>query len=153
MSFWVHAAAARQPDRVAIEGPTPWLAPVSLVIGALALALCAYLAAVYLTNETAGELREDFRRHALLAGTFVVGLSVVALPLIAVETPHLWDGLVGGRAAPAVLAGGGAALLSGWSLLRRRFRLARAASIGQVSFLLLGWGLAQYPYLIYPDVT
>ena len=26
------------------------------------------------------------------------------------------------------------------------------AAIAQVSFLLLGWGLAQYPYLIYPDV-
>lgn len=28
-----------------------------------------------------------------------------------------------------------------------------AEEIGQVSLLLLGWGLAQYPYLIYPDVT
>ncbi len=32
-------------------------------------------------------------------------------------------------------------------------RLARAATVGQVSLLLLGWGLAQYPYLIYPDMT
>ena len=31
--------------------------------GALALALFAYLAAVYLTVETEGELREDFRRE------------------------------------------------------------------------------------------
>ena len=47
----------------------------------------------------------------------------------------------------------GAALLSGWALLRRHFRLARAASLAQVAFLLFGWGLAQRPYLIYPDVT
>ena len=46
-----------------------------------------------------------------------------------------------------------AALLSGWALLRRRFRLARAAAVAQVALLLLSWGLAQYPYLIYPDVT
>jgi cytochrome d ubiquinol oxidase subunit II len=134
------------------EGATPWFAPVSLVIGSLALALCAYLAAVYLTNETQGELREDFRRRALLAGTFVMALAVIALPLLLLETPHLWRGLVGPRAAPVLALGIATALLSGWALLCRRFRLARVAAIGQVSLLLLGWGLAQYPYLIYPDV-
>ena len=46
-----------------------------------------------------------------------------------------------------------AALLSGWALLRSHFRLARAAGVAQVSLLVLGWGLAQHPYLIYPDVT
>src|SRR5262245_11767597 len=46
-----------------------WITPMSLMMGLLALSLCAYLAAVFLTNETDGELREDFRSHALLAGT------------------------------------------------------------------------------------
>ena len=36
---------------------------------------------------------------------------------------------------------------------RRRFRLARVAAIGQVTFILAGWALAQYPNLITPDVT
>jgi cytochrome d ubiquinol oxidase subunit II len=57
------------------------------------------------------------------------------------------------RAAPVVVTGVAAALLSGWALLRHRFRLARAAAVSQVSLLILGWELAQYPYLIYPDVT
>jgi cytochrome d ubiquinol oxidase subunit II len=139
--------------QVEVAGVTPWFAPVSLVIGGLALALCAYLAAVYLTVETRGELREDFRQRALLAGTFVVGLSTLAVPLLYLETPHLWSGLLGVRAAPVLVAGAAAALLSGWALLRRRFRLARAAAVVQVALLLAGWGLAQYPFLIYPDVT
>jgi cytochrome d ubiquinol oxidase subunit II len=122
-------------------------------MGALALSICAYLAAVYLTVETRGELREDFRRRALLAGTFVVGLSVLTLPLLYLQASHLWSGLVSRQAAPVIAVGTGAALLSGWALLRRRFRLARAASLVQVAFLLFGWGLAQRPYLIYPDVT
>lgn len=130
-----------------------WGAPVSHVIGALALSLCAYLAAVYLTNETAGELREDFRRRALQSGTVVVVLSAVMFPLLALEMPDLWRGLTAWRAAPVVLAGGGAALLCGWAILRRHYRLSRFSAIVQVSLLLLGWGLAQYPYLIYPDVT
>jgi cytochrome bd ubiquinol oxidase subunit II len=139
--------------QVQVEGLTPWLAPVSLVVGALALALCAYLAAVYLTVETKGELQEDFRRRALLAGTVVVGLAALALPLLYLETPHLWRGLLSRRAAPVVVTGVATALLSGWALLRRRFRLARVAAVAQVALLILGWELAQYPYLMYPDVT
>ncbi|MFI5337285.1 MAG: cytochrome d ubiquinol oxidase subunit II, partial [Opitutales bacterium] len=35
----------------------------------------------------------------------------------------------------------------------RRFAVARAAAVGQVTLILAGWGLAQYPYLITPDLT
>jgi cytochrome d ubiquinol oxidase subunit II len=139
--------------KVSIEGPTPWFEPVSLVIGALALALCAYLAAVYLTLETRGALQEDFRQRALLAGGFVVALSLVSLPLFYFEAPHLWGELTGARAAPVIVPGVGFAMLSGWALLKRQFRVARAAAIAQVTLLLFGWGVAHYPYLIYPDVT
>jgi cytochrome d ubiquinol oxidase subunit II len=139
--------------RVTTEGATSWLAPVSLAMGGLGLALCALLAAVYLTNETRDELREDFRHRALLSLAFVVGLAVLALPLLYLDAPHLWQGLVSRPAAVVVVLGMAAAILSAWALWQRQFQLARAASIGLVSFLLLGWGLAQYPYLIYPDVT
>src|SRR5260370_37639927 len=44
----------------------------------------------------------------------------------------------------------GAALIALW---RRRFVAVRVAAIGQVTFILLGWGLAQYPNLVTPDVT
>ena len=131
---------------------TAWLTPLPLAIGALALALCAYLAAVYLTNETSGELREDFRRRSLAAGTAVVGVSVLLLPLLRFRAEHLWLGLTG-RALPVLLIGAAAALASGWTLFRRRYRLARICAIAQVALLLLGWGIAQFPYLIYPDLT
>jgi cytochrome d ubiquinol oxidase subunit II len=150
----VSAGGLRVADgQVRIEGIAPWVRPISLAMGALALSICAYLAAVYLTNETRGYLQEDFRRRALLAGTFVVGLSAVTIPLVYLQAPHLWSGLFSWRAAPVIAIGVVAALLSGWSLLKRQFRLARLASIAQVTFLLAGWGLAQRPYLIYPDVT
>jgi cytochrome d ubiquinol oxidase subunit II len=140
----------RQVER---HGTPPWFSPESLAIGALALALCAYLAAVYLTNETAGELQKDFRRRALLAGTFVVGLATLTLPLLYWAAPHLWNGLSLAQAAPVIVSGVAAALLSGWALWQSRFRLARSAAIVQVVLLVLGWGLAHYPYLIYPDIT
>lgn len=139
--------------RVVVEGIAPWLRPLPLATGGFALAVCAYLAAVYLANETDGALRDDFRRRALAAGTAVVAMSALMLPLLYVEAPHLWHGLLGIRAAPVLAVGVAASLLSGWSLWRRSPRLARAATIVQTACLIAGWGIAQHPYLIYPDVT
>ena len=131
----------------------PWLAPVSIAMGAFALATCAYVAAVFLAYETEDDLREDFRTRALWAGTVVVALSVLLLPLLILEASHLWEGLLAARTLPVLVAGVVAALASGWWLRGRRYRLARIAAILQVACLLAGWGLAQYPYIIYPDVT
>ena len=36
---------------------------------------------------------------------------------------------------------------------QRRFRIARVAAAGQVTTILLGWCFAQYPHLVYPDLT
>lgn len=53
--------------------------------------------------------------------------------------------LISGTAAFAV-----AALVS---LFLRRYALARVAAIGEVTLILGGWSLSQYPRLIMPDVT
>ena len=46
-----------------------------------------------------------------------------------------------------------AAVAAIWALWSRRFRLARVAAAAQVSLILWGWALAQYPYLVPPDLT
>ncbi len=138
---------------VALGGPASWTSPISIAMGLLALSICAYLAAVFLTNETTGALQEIFRRKALIAGTFVVALAALAVPLTRFEAQHLYDGLTSVRGAGVIGGGVIAALLSGIALLTRRFRLARRAAVVQVALLLGGWGVAQYPYLIYPDLT
>jgi cytochrome bd ubiquinol oxidase subunit II len=137
---------------VVLEG-TPWLAPVSIAMGAFALATCAYMASVFLAYETEHDLREDFRRRALWAGTVVVALSVLLLPLLALQAPNLWEGLLAPRTLPVLAVGLLAALASGWFLRHRQYRLARLAAIGQVACLVAGWGIAQYPYIIFPDLT
>ena len=53
----------------------------------------------------------------------------------------------------AVPVGIGLALLSGWAVFTRRYRLARIAAAAEVALLLVGWALAQYPYLVVPDLT
>ncbi|HLH74579.1 MAG TPA: cytochrome d ubiquinol oxidase subunit II, partial [Chloroflexota bacterium] len=130
-----------------------WLAPFPLATGLLALAVCAYLAAVYLTLETEGRLQDDFRERALQTW-FVAGiLAAITLVLTRFEAPHLWNNLVVGWAAMFVGAGILLAPASFAATYRRRYRLARVCAVGQVIVLLVGWALALRPYLVYPDVT
>lgn len=150
----ISTGAIRVEDGLVTAGSAwAWLAAFPLATGLLALALCAYLAAVYLTLETVGALREDFRRRAL--GAWLVGgvLSLGTLLLTATEAPRLWQGLTGLPALPVVAAGVLLAPASGLAVWRRRFGSARVLAAGQVVLLLSGWALAQWPYIIYPDMT
>ena len=128
-------------------------APFPLATGILALLLCAYLAAVYLAWESAGDLREDFRRRALAAWIAAGLASAATLALTRDDAPRLWAGLT---SMPLVLFIALGALLAPASLAalwHRRFRLARVLGAAQVVVLLSGWGAAQWPYLVYPDLT
>jgi cytochrome d ubiquinol oxidase subunit II len=133
-----------------------WLAPLPLASGALALAVCAYLAAAFLCAETARahqeRLTEDFRARALVAAMVAGALSLFALPIAAAEAPRLEDRLLG-PALPLVVGGVGAGAGSLAALWRRRYRLARGAATAAVAAVIWGWGIAQYPQLAGPDVT
>lgn len=139
--------------QVRVDYLTSWLTPLSIGCGVLALALFAYLAATYLTVETRGELQEDFRTRTLISGGAVVAIAVVLLPLIIVQAPHLAEQLFSVRALPIMALGAGLALLSLWAVLSRRYMLARVTAAGEVTMLLWGWAVAQWPYIIYPDMT
>lgn len=133
-----------------------WTSPLSLFAGLFALAICAYLAATYLTVEAVqrGEdaLERDFRGRALVAGAIAGVLAAVGLVLVHSEAPVLWEGMRDAGlllAALSAVAGIGS-LVAVWS---RRYRLARAGAVAAVASVLFGWGVAQWPYLIVPDVT
>jgi cytochrome d ubiquinol oxidase subunit II len=138
-----------------VQGPAlaAFFAPLPLALGTLALAACAYTAAVFLSVETSGPLRKDFRRRALASGTVVVALSIFVIPLLRVEAPGFASALWSMRALPVVVAGAVAALVSGVALYVGRVRLARTASVVWIGLEVMGWGLAQHPYVIFPDVT
>ncbi|HXA41416.1 MAG TPA: cytochrome d ubiquinol oxidase subunit II [Candidatus Solibacter sp.] len=152
----VATGQAIQPAQTTEQLLLPWTTPFSLVCGALALAICAGLAAVYLTVETRSsglpELAEDFRVRALAAGAATLVLAAVALPLASSTAPALWRGLIG-RAAPVTALAAVLAVFAALSMLRRRFRAARAAAAGQVVCILLAWALAQVPQLVPPALT
>ncbi|MCY1082477.1 cytochrome d ubiquinol oxidase subunit II [Archangium lansingense] len=132
-----------------------WLSPFALAVGALALCLFAFLAAVYLTAETHEPgLREDFRRRALGAGVAVFLAAFGVLVLAREGAPRVWSGLTGSPFALALHAGTAVtAVLAFGLLLARRFWPARVAAAAQVGFIVMGWAASQYPYLVVPDLT
>lgn len=133
----------------------PWLSPFTASVGVLTLVLFAFLAAVYLTVETGDmELREDFRRRALGAGGLAFVVAMTTLALAWREAPLVWTGLVASpRAIPVHLLTGVCAVTALWALWRRRYLVARAFSAAQVVLILWGWALAQYPWLLPPDLA
>ena len=130
-----------------------WLAPFPLATGMLALLISAYLAAVYLAWESRGPLQEDFRTRALLTWLAAGLVSIATLVLAQIEAPRLWEALTRFPAAAIVAGGVVLAPASGLALFTRRYHLARILAAAQVALLLLGWGVAQHPYLIAPDLT
>lgn len=132
----------------------PWLTPFSLSVGAFALVLFAYLAAVYLTLEARDPATvEAFRRRALAAAV-LTGVMALIVFLLAGGAPHIRAGLTRSPwAAPLHVATGAAALAALACLWTRRFWFARAAAAAQAALIIAGWALAQYPYLIRPDLT
>lgn len=142
-------------SRVDTDFVSEWLAPFPFAIGALTLALCAFMAAVYMTVEADTEaLREDFRIRGLWAA-LAVGLCALAGLLLAPEhAPLIWEGLAQSSwAIPFQVMTGAAALTAIVALWRRRWRIARPAAMVQVALIVTGWGFAQFPYLVYPDLT
>jgi cytochrome bd ubiquinol oxidase subunit II len=135
----------------------PWLTPFSCALGVFALALCAFLAATYLTVELEvadPDLAEDFRRRALASGVAVGAVALAAL-LLAGEGAPLVRAALAARAWawPFHVATGLAAVAALVALARRRYRFARAAAAAQTILILLGWAASQYPFLVVPDIT
>ena len=130
-----------------------WLAPFPIATGTLALLLCAYLAAVYLAWETQGVLRDAFRRRALITWFVAGGASIATLVVALAEAPRLWMRLTSLPANLLLVGGGLLAPASCAALWRGRYQWARILGAGQVAVLLAGWAVAQWPYLIYPDLT
>ncbi len=134
---------------------TPWTRPLPLAVGGLTLVLVAFLAATYLTVEADDEaLADDFRRRALITGLLLLPCSVLVLHLAQDAAPAIWQGLVTSDWAWGLhLLTGAAALTALGGLATRRFRLARTAAATQAGLIIVGWALAQYPFIVPPDLT
>jgi cytochrome d ubiquinol oxidase subunit II len=126
-----------------------------MVGGALAVLTCTFLAATFLTVEAGrGDdrgLAEGCRRRALGAGVACGAVALLGVLPLRSDAPTLFDGLTG-RALPLIAlsaVAGGAAL---WALWRRHDGIARWSAVVAVGSVVLGWGVAQWPWLLVDEV-
>lgn len=145
--------------RVPAEGTgdlwSSWLNPTSILGGVLAVATCTFLAGVFLAADAAGlgapDLAEWFRRRSMVVGTATGAIALIGIAPLAADADTLFDRLVS-RGAPLVgiSAVGGIATLA---LLRaNRLREARAAAAVAVGSIVVGWGVAQYPWVLVDEM-
>ncbi|HEX7978671.1 MAG TPA: cytochrome d ubiquinol oxidase subunit II [Gemmatimonadaceae bacterium] len=132
----------------------PWLSLFPLAMGALALAMFAFLAAVYLALAADdAALREDFRRRALGAAAAIFIAAFGGLAVAHVTAPRVSGVLTGSRAFAFQAVTAVAAIGALWAVWTRRWRTARIAAALQVSLILWGWVLVQYPFVVPPTLT
>jgi cytochrome bd ubiquinol oxidase subunit II len=145
-------ASGRVPVGNATGDPvTSWLNLTSVLIGALFVATSAYLAAVFLVSDArradAPDLERYFTTRALAAAVGAGVLAAAGILELRADARYVYDGLTG-DALPlvilSVVCGVGVLVL----LRRGAQRGARAAAVGAVVAVVVGWGVAQHPYLL-----
>ncbi len=133
-----------------------WLNPMALFVGVLAVAMGAYMAAVFLAADARRIDREDlaraFRRRALGAGAITGALALTGLAVVRADAPRLFDGLTTGLGLAALAASGVAGLATLALLWRSAFEFARYAAAAAVAAIVAGWAVAQQPLLL-PGLT
>jgi cytochrome bd ubiquinol oxidase subunit II len=133
-----------------------WTGPTSLLGGVLAVAGCAYLAAVYLALDARRNGEHDlvaiFRKRALIAGVACAAISLAGIDVLRVDAPKLFNGLLG-PGLPLLLASVAMSSTSMILLWRRHFALTRILAALAVVTVLWAWAAAQYPNLLVGSLT
>ncbi len=131
----------------------PWMTPFAWSVGLFALVLFSFLAAVYLTVSADTPAVVDAFRHRALGAGVATGVLALTVFVLAGDAPHVRMALTESAWAwPLHVVTGTAAVATLALLWTRRFLWARATVAIQVAGILWGWALAQYPYLIRPDL-
>jgi cytochrome bd ubiquinol oxidase subunit II len=134
-----------------------WTGALPLVIGVIAVATGAHLAAVFLgaDAERAGRtgLVQAFRARALGSGVVAGGLAIAGLAVANADAPDLYDGLVSGAGLACVIGSAAAGIVTLALEWRGQFELARYTAAAAVGAIVAGWALAQEPYLLPPELT
>jgi cytochrome bd ubiquinol oxidase subunit II len=145
-------ASGRVPvGNAAGDALTSWWNPTSVIVGALAVATGAYLAAVYMAADAARrrdpELMEAFRARALGAGVVAGAMAAAGIVVLREDARPLFDRLTGdGLPLVALSAAGGLATLA--LVWWRAFGIARVTSALAVAAVIWAWVVSQRPEIL-----
>jgi cytochrome d ubiquinol oxidase subunit II len=128
-----------------------WVNPTSILGGVLAVAVCAYLASVYLVADAQRleqpDMVEYFRRRAIVAAVAAGLVAFVGIFVLHGDAPYIFHGLTS-RALSLVILSAICGCTSLALLLRGVAGLARPFAIAAVATVVIGWGVAQWPYIL-----
>ncbi len=154
-------AARRVPVGNAAGGLiSSWTSPTSLIVGALAVATSAYLAAVFMAADAQRIEREVDGRHeeaslvaalrtrALLSGVVAGAVALAGLLVLHGDAHFLYARLLRGAALAAVIVSAIAGLATLELVRRERFEPARYSAALAVAAIVAGWALGQRPLLL-----
>jgi cytochrome d ubiquinol oxidase subunit II len=125
-----------------------WIGPFTLLGGLVGMAICAYLAPIYMTVRTDEDLRRDYRVRGIIAGLVLGILTTVAIPVAMAYAPLFAGRLLASRATLFVVLAVIFGITTEILLLRSRFPWAQIAAAGTVTFTITGFAAAMYPDLI-----
>jgi cytochrome d ubiquinol oxidase subunit II len=133
-----------------------WLGVTPVVIGVLAVATSAYLAAVFLAADAAHDgkqaLERQFRVRALGSGVVAGALAIGGVFVVDADDHRLFHALSTGRALPAVVVSGLAGVVTLVLVFRRRYEPARYGAALAVAAIIAGWALSRWPEIL-PGLT
>jgi cytochrome d ubiquinol oxidase subunit II len=132
-----------------------WINPTSFLGGVLAVAVVAFLAAVYLVADAARledpHMVEYFRRRAIGSGLATGVVALAGVFVLRSDASYVFHGLTA-RALPLVILAAVCGAVALVLLVRANHRGARLLSIGAVASIILAWGVAQWDYML-PTTT
>lgn len=151
-------ASGRVPvGNAAGDAITSWWNPTSILVGCLAVATGAYLAAVYLAADArrAGDedLAEAFRVRALAAGVVAGGVTLGGIAVLRSDARPLYDDLLSGGGLVLVILSAAAGVATLALVWWRRYGLARMSAALAVGAVIWAWAVAQSPDLLPGAIT
>ena len=133
-----------------------WINPTSILGGVMAVVMAAYLASVYLVWDARrladDEMVEYFRRRAVVTAVVAGVVAFAGIFVLHHDDPFLFSGLTS-RGLPAVIVSALCGLGSLALLVRHRPHRARVLAAGAVATIVLGWGMAQWDYVLPQTLT
>jgi cytochrome d ubiquinol oxidase subunit II len=150
-------ASGRVPDGGSTGPLVAWLNPTGILAGTMAVAICAYLAAVFLTAEARlrqrPSLEDYFRRRSILTAAVAGAIAAGGIAVVRADATYLFDRLLRGPGLSFVLVSAVAGLATLVLLRHADPRVLRVLASAAVTSVVMGWAVAQYPYLLGDHLT
>ncbi|MGE0027446.1 MAG: cytochrome d ubiquinol oxidase subunit II [Thermoleophilia bacterium] len=135
---------------------TSWANPSGVVVGLLAVAACAFLAAVYMVTEARHAadpaMERYFTHRAMTSAAVTAVLAVAGIVVLHEDAPYVGDRLVG-EALPLVIAAAVLGVATPVLLVRGHPAWSRLLAAGSVAGVAWAWAVAQWPYILPTRLT